>query len=697
MSSVTNLAKNLTDTTRTQAGRVAVRVDNAAMTYRALDEASARVAGLLHERGLKPGDRVGIMMPNVAEVPVVYYGVLRAGGVVVPMNPLLKAREVAYYLSDSGAGLIFAWHAFADQARAGAEQAEAESIVVDGVSFPDLLASAPLDDQVADADDEDTAVILYTSGTTGHPKGAELTHGNLLSNTDVARADIVRAGPDDVIFGGLPLFHVFGQTVALNVAVASGACLTLLPRFDPEHALRIIAGHKVTVFEGVPTMYVALLHQPDRADYDTSALRMCISGGAALPVEVLRGFEEAFGVPVLEGYGLSETSPVASFNHPGRERKPGSIGTPIRDVQMRVVDGEDHEVPQGEVGEIVIRGPNVMKGYWNRAEATTEAIRDGWFHSGDLARVDEDGYFYIVDRKKDLIIRGGYNVYPREIEEVLYEHPAVAEAAVIGLPHPALGEEVGAAVALKPGAVISAEELRDYVKTQVAAYKYPRHVWIVDALPKGPTGKIQKRDIVIPADLAVPVKLLLLLAPPGAGKGTQGERLAAEWGVRHIAAGDLLRAEAQAGTPTGREIAAYQARGDLVPDQIVLDALTPAVVNAAAGGGYILDGFPRTLPQARAAADLAARLGVTLDAAVYLYAPEEVLTWRLLDRASQGGRADDVADVISHRLQVYAETTGLLVPYYTERGILVAVDADQPPDSVTADIRAGLSGLRLTP
>ena len=443
MSSVTNLAQNLTDTTRTHAGRVAVRVDDAAMTYRALDEASARVAGLLHERGLEPGDRVGIMMPNVAEVPVVYYGVLRAGGVVVPMNPLLKAREVAYYLGDSGAGLIFAWHAFADQARGGAEQADAERHRRGRGRLP---RSAGLGRRRTtrwrSADDEDTAVILYTSGTTGHPKGAELTHGNLISNTEVARTDIVRARPDDVIFGGLPLFHVFGQTVALNVAVASGACLTLLPRFDAGHALRIIAGHRVTVFEGVPTMYVALLHTPDRADYDTSSLRMCISGGAALPVEVLRGFEEAFGVPVLEGYGLSETSPVASFNHPGRERKPGSIGTPIRDVRMRVVDGDDHEVPQGEVGEIVIRGPNVMKGYWQRPEATAEAISDGWFHTGDLARVDEDGYFYIVDRKKDLIIRGGYNVYPREIEEVLYEHPAVAEAAVIGLPHPALGEEV---------------------------------------------------------------------------------------------------------------------------------------------------------------------------------------------------------------------------------------------------------------
>src|SRR5258707_349543 len=434
---VVNLASNLVQTARARADSVSIRVGSADTTYGELDRESARVAGMLAERGIQPGDPIGLMLPNVAEFASVYYGILRAGGVVVPMNPLLKAREVAYYLGDSGAGLVFAWHAFADQARGGAEQAGAESIVVDGTSFPDLLASAARDDQVAERDDEDTAVILYTSGTTGHPKGAELTHGNLISNTEVSRADIVRAGPDDVIFGGLPLFHVFGQTVALNVAVASGACLTLLPRFDAGHALRIIAGHRVTVFEAVPTMYVALLHAPGRADYDTSALRMCISGGAALPVEVLRGFEEAFGVPVLEGYGLSETSPVASFNHPGREQKPGSIGTPIRDVRMRAVDNDDHQVPQGEVGEIVIRGPNVMKGYWQRPEATAEAVLDGWFHTGDLARGDEDGYFFIVDRKKDLIIRGGYNVYPREIEEVLYEHPPGPQAAGIGPPHPA--------------------------------------------------------------------------------------------------------------------------------------------------------------------------------------------------------------------------------------------------------------------
>jgi long-chain acyl-CoA synthetase len=496
-----NLASNLADTASAHAGRVAVRVGDTATTYAELDRASSQVAGMLHERGLKPGDAVGIMLPNVAEFPVVYYGVLRAGGVVVPMNPLLKAREVAYYLGDSGARLMFAWHAFAADAEAGAQQAGSEAVVVEPAAFQGLVASATPDDRVADRDPADTAVILYTSGTTGSPKGAELTHANLARNAEVVRTDLLGLTPSDVIFGGLPLFHAFGQTCALNSAMAAGACVTLLPRFAADQALQILAGHRVTIFEGVPTMYVALLGHPDRTAYDTSALRLCVSGGAALPVEVLRRFEEAFGCIVLEGYGLSETSPVASFNHPDRTRKPGSIGTPIRGVQMRVVDNEGHETPQGEPGEIVIRGHNVMKGYWRRPEATAEAIPDGWFRTGDVGRVDEDGYFEIVDRKKDMIIRGGYNVYPREIEEVLYEHPAVAEAAVIGLPHAALGEEVGAAVVLKPGASITAEELRDHVKTQVAAYKYPRAVWIVDELPKGGTGKIVKREIIPPENL----------------------------------------------------------------------------------------------------------------------------------------------------------------------------------------------------
>jgi long-chain acyl-CoA synthetase len=496
-----NLASNLVTTAGGHANRVALRIGESATTYAELDRASSQVAGMLRERDVKPGDPVGIMMPNVAEFAIVYYGVLRAGGAVVPMNPLLKGREVAYYLGDSGARLIFAWHGFAGEAQAGARQAAAEEVIVDPATFPGLVAAAAADDQVADRGDDDIAVILYTSGTTGSPKGAELTHANLAHNAEVVRTDLLRLTPSDVVFGGLPLFHAFGQTCALNTAVAAGACVTLLPRFTPGQALEILAAHHVTVFEGVPTMYVALLGHSDRVAYDVSALRLCVSGGAAMPVEVLRGFEEAFGCPVLEGYGLSETSPVASFNHPDRPRKPGSIGTSIRGVQMRVVDGEGREVPQGEVGEIVIRGHNVMKGYWRRPEDTAKAIPDGWFRTGDMGRVDEDGYFEIVDRKKDMIIRGGYNVYPREIEEVLYEHPAVSEAAVIGLPHPVLGEEVGAAVVLKPGASVTVGELREHVKSQVAAYKYPRAVWIVDGLPKGATGKIVKREIVPPAGL----------------------------------------------------------------------------------------------------------------------------------------------------------------------------------------------------
>jgi long-chain acyl-CoA synthetase len=346
------------------------------------------------------------------------------------MNPLLKAREVAYYLGDSGARLLFVWHGFADEASAGAKRAEAEAVVVDPASFAEVLASAEPDMEVADRQEGDTAVILYTSGTTGQPKGAELTHANLARNTEVGRTDLFRLTAEDVSFGGLPLFHSFGQTCTLNAAVASGASLSLLPRFDPVGALQTLAGHRATVFMVVPTMYTALLHCPDRAAYDVSALRLAVSGGAAMPVEVLRGFEEAFGCPVLEGYGLSETSPLASFNHPDRQQKPGTIGTPIRGVEMRVVDEQGAELPQGQVGEIAIRGHNVMKGYWRRPEDTARAIPDGWFRTGDVGRVDEDRYFATVDRKKDLIIRGGFNVYPREVEEVLYEHPAVAALAL---------------------------------------------------------------------------------------------------------------------------------------------------------------------------------------------------------------------------------------------------------------------------
>jgi long-chain acyl-CoA synthetase len=440
------------------------------------------------------------MLPNLTVFPPIYYGVLRAGGVVVPMNPLLKSREVAYYLSDSGARLIFAFAGFADEASKGAADTGAEFVMATPGEFEQSLEGVTPDPSVAERDPQDTAVILYTSGTTGKPKGAELTHASLSKNADVSTR-LFSLTSDDVVFGGLPMFHSFGQTVALNASMRAGACLTLLPRFDPVSALETLQRDRVTIFHGVPTMYAALLQHPQRADYDTSTLRLCVSGGAAMPVEILRGFEEAFGCIILEGYGLSETSPVASFNHPDHERKAGSIGTPVEGVEFRLVDIDFADVPEGEVGEIAIKGHNVMKGYWNRPEATDEAVRDGWFRTGDMARKDEDGFYFIVDRKKDMIIRGGFNVYPREIEEVLYEHPAVAAAAVIGVPHPTHGEEVGAAVQLVPGTSVTPEELRDYTKARVAAYKYPRYVWFVDALPLGPTGKILKREIVPPTEL----------------------------------------------------------------------------------------------------------------------------------------------------------------------------------------------------
>jgi long-chain acyl-CoA synthetase len=500
-----SLATNLTKTVEQHGDRMALKLDDFEMTYAQLDDASARIAGLLADKGVGPGDRVGIMLPNVPYFAVVYYGVLRAGAVVVPMNVLLKAREVAFYLGDPECKLVFAWHEFADAAGKGAEEAGTECILVEPGGFEQLVAGAGPVTGVVDREGDDTAVILYTSGTTGKPKGAELTHSNLARNVE-AVCILFSLDSDAVLLGALPLFHSFGQTCGLNAAVRSGGCLSLIPRFDPGKALQIIQRDRVNVFEGVPTMYGAMLNHPDRESFDTSSLRVCVSGGAAMPVEVMRAFEEAFGCKVLEGYGLSETSPVASFNHPDRERKPGSIGTPIEGVEMKVVDDDGNEVGQGEVGEIVIRGHNVMKGYWNRDDATREAMRDGWFHTGDVAKIDDDGYFFIVDRKKDMIIRGGYNVYPREVEEVLYEHPAVNEAAVIGVPDENMGEEVAAAVSLKDGEDVSEDELRAYVKEQVAGYKYPRRIWFVDELPKGPTGKILKREIEVPEPAPAPVR-----------------------------------------------------------------------------------------------------------------------------------------------------------------------------------------------
>ncbi|MEH3054295.1 MAG: long-chain fatty acid--CoA ligase [Patulibacter minatonensis] len=496
-----NLASLIDQAAKRHPDQVFVRLGDIELNYATVNAAAQRVAAYLQSIGVKPGDRVGVMLPNVPQFPIAYYGILLAGGVVVPMNVLLKGREVTYYLQDSGAKALIAWSGFGADAKVGADEAGVPLLITGPDELPDgatkleeaLGAVEPISEPVQ-REAGDSAVILYTSGTTGQPKGALLTHSNLMWNAEIS-SQLHDLGPQDVLLGALPLFHSFGQTCVMNAAARRGATVELIPRFDPAVALGLIEGRKVTKFFGVPTMFVALLHHPDLANTDVSSLDLCVSGGSACAVETLHAAEEKLA-RVLEGYGLSETSPVACFNHKDRESKPGSIGTPLYGVEMKLIDDEGGDVPVGEIGEIVIRGHGVMAGYHGRPEATAEAIdENGWFKSGDLARVDDDGYFFIVDRKKEMVIRGGYNVYPREIEEVLYEHPAIMEAAVIGLPHEELGEEVAAAVAAKPGQTLDPAEVQAFVKERVAAYKYPRHVVVLDELPKTATGKILKREI----------------------------------------------------------------------------------------------------------------------------------------------------------------------------------------------------------
>jgi long-chain acyl-CoA synthetase len=500
---MSNLALKLVASAARIPDRTATFTGEETMTYAELDSASARLATLLQREGIGVGDRVGVMLPNIAAAPIAYYGIWRMGAIVVPMNPLMQGREVQFYLSNTDAKALIATPGFAGAATEGAEGAGAKLWLVDDAELARLTEELPEHGESVPRDASDTAVVLHTSGTTGTPKGAELTHGSLGSNRDVIVQRLLKLTDDDVVLACLPLFHVFGMTCAMNAAIAAGAGLSLVARFDPATAIERIRRDRVTILEAVPTMYSALLSVADQFPPEaTASLRTCVSGGAALPVAVLNDFEKTFDAIILEGYGLSETSPAVTFNHPDADRRSGSIGTPIEGVQVRLVDENGNEVPAGSPGEIEVKGPNVMKGYWNLPDATDAAIKDGWFSTGDIAILDDDGYYYVVDRKKDLIIRGGYNVYPREIEEVLYEHPAVAQVAVIGIAHDSLGEEVGAAVVLKADIATAAEELRQFVKARVAAYKYPRRIWFVDSLPTGPTGKLLRREVVAPSEEA---------------------------------------------------------------------------------------------------------------------------------------------------------------------------------------------------
>lgn len=491
-------------------------------SYGQLNRLSNRVANALTEMRVGHGDKVALVCPNLPFFPIVYYAIMKTGAAVVPLNVLFKPREVAYHLSDSDAKAVFVFEGTAELPMAqivkeAFDQVETCEHLI--VMTMNPTATSPIENaktlteitkdkseiyEAFPTAPDDTCAILYTSGTTGQPKGAELTHFNLMMNSaanfnlHLPVVDFTDNEQKTVLIT-LPLFHTTGQTVQMNTNLYAGNRCVLLARFEPQAALEAMERERVNFWIGVPTMYWAILKFVEETGYDISRIRRHLkvptSGGAPMPIEVMQRFEAIFGLRVLEGYGLSETSPVACFNQFERPSKPGTVGQPIFGVEVKCFDENDREVPRGERGEIVIRGHNVMKGYYKRPEATAEAFRSGWFHTGDIGVVDEEGYISIVDRKKDMILRGGYNIYPRELEEVIMTHPAVSLVAVVGVPCERLGEEVKAFVVLKPGANLSEEEFTEWCKTQFAANKYPRHVEFRDELPIGGTGKILKRAL----------------------------------------------------------------------------------------------------------------------------------------------------------------------------------------------------------
>ena len=513
-----NLSIFLEDSARRYPDRDALVLGDTRLSYAQVNGMANQVANLLVELGVGRGDRVALTCPNLPYFPIIYYGILKAGGVVVPMNVLNKGRENAYYLDDSDAKVYFCFQGtpelpMGQEGYAGAQAASVDPEFIMVMADPAAPSSvegtrtlgevlegkSPMFEAVA-GDETDTAVILYTSGTTGQPKGAELSHSNLVLNALTCNRLFGSVPGTDVHLVTLPLFHSFGSTVQMNAGFSMGATLVLLPRFDPDAAIGLLQSEEVTFFAGVPTMWWGLLGAlSEGVDVERIArnLRIGVSGGASLPVEIIKDVKEKLGVTVLEGYGLSETSPVATFSDPDRDPRPGSIGIPIWGVECKLIDDDWGTIEDADqIGEIAIRGHNIMKGYLNRPDATAEVMRDGWFRSGDLARRDEDGFYYIVDRSKDMIIRGGYNVYPREIEEVLMTHPDVSLAAVVGVPHESHGEEVKAFVIRTEGAKTTEDELVAWGKEQMASYKYPRIVAFIDSLPMTATGKILKRELV---------------------------------------------------------------------------------------------------------------------------------------------------------------------------------------------------------
>jgi long-chain acyl-CoA synthetase len=493
---------------------MALRPDEAAIvfegrtiTYRELDSSANRIGNALVGLGVRPGDRVAMHVDNRPEFIAVYQGVMRAGGTLVPTNVMYTAEEMEHIVKDSGAAVLFVLGDLAPKILGIRERlpelrhivevcghASASSRTLD---LEALMASAADTRPAVTVDRNALAFIQYTSGTTGKPKGAMVTHANVLAVIDNMMD--VPGGLDslenDVMLLVLPLFHAYALNLAMNRSFLGATPFVLVSRFDAERVVELMERHRVTTFYGAPPMYFAFVNTPGLEKYDLSMLRMAFSGAAPLPVVILERFKAWTGVEISEGYGLSETAPTLCSNAAGAVNKPGTVGPAIPGVQIRLVDDEDRDVAPGEVGEIIARGPNVFRGYWRREAETAEAMRGGWFHTGDLARIDADGYYTIVDRKKDMVIVSGYNVYPIEVENVLLRHPKIMDAAVIGVPHEYQGESVKAVLVLRPGHTVEPKEITEYCREHLAAYKVPRHVEVRTELPKSPTGKVLKREI----------------------------------------------------------------------------------------------------------------------------------------------------------------------------------------------------------
>lgn len=497
-----NLAQYLEDTAREHPAKTAVRYEGQSITFDELNRSCNRLANGLTQLGLAPGDHCMVMLPNSIEVVIIYYALTKLGAVIVPVNFLFKKHELEHILADAKPRAFIGTEPYLDEIRAAMQSTfEPEVKLTVGA-----LANGnfrPLDGVYGERDDfrpypvqdDDSLTILYTSGTTGVPKGVMLTHHNHASEARILAEMRGKFDPAVVVIGVLPLYHIFGITSVINVSIYAGFTIELLPHFDPQKVLELVEGEKQTILFGVPTMYNRLIQVASQNPPARSSLKFCISGGSSLPVEFLHRFEKLLNTKIYEGYGLTE-APVCVENPYGGLTKPGSIGLPIPEFSAKIIDSDGNQVAAGEKGELLIKGPGVMKGYLNRPDETGKTIRDGWLYTGDIARMDDDHYIYIVDRKKDLVIRGGYNVYPREIEEVMYQIPEILEVAVFGTPHEDFGEEVSAVVVLQEGARIEPDTIREFVKQRVAPYKYPRIIQIVaDALPKSGTGKILKKEI----------------------------------------------------------------------------------------------------------------------------------------------------------------------------------------------------------